>query len=258
MKPARAGGPRSRTWGISTAGTIVPIGMARTWRMTRLIPDPFELYRDFLKGRSGRCVFTGQDGCHAFATEDEIEGNYGSRHDAHHFVWFDTPPEPAGYISDDHIDELLALGRIASTFCEMSGVTAYSRAGLKAAVLLGASRMRKILALPSDGGQVSIDAIDTLPLSLRWQFSKTAITGSIPKTLLIEKMIPLGATVEDGEARGRLLVLARAAAGADFSDIELEAEHWADWAVHCAEREAGIKIAADMLDQLVKDRGRLQ
>lgn len=224
-----------------------------------MLPDPFELYRAFLKGRSGRCVFTGQNGCHAFVTQEEIEATYGSRHDAHHFVWIDTPPEQTGFVSDDHIDELLRLGRIASSFCEMSGVTTYSHAGLKAAVLLGASRMQKILALPSDDGQVTAEAIDTLPLSLRWQFAKSAITGFIAKTFLVEKMIPLGATVEDGEARGRLLVLARAATGAGFSDIELEAEHWADWAVHSAEREIRIEeAAAGMLDQLLKDRGRMQ
>ena len=90
-------------------------------------PDPFQLYCDFLKGRSGRCVFTGQDGCHAFATEEEIDATYGSRHDGHHFVWLDARPDLVGFISDEHIDELLTEGRIASTFCEMSGVTAYRR-----------------------------------------------------------------------------------------------------------------------------------
>lgn len=222
-------------------------------------PDPFQLYCDFLKGRPGHCVFTQQDGCHAFATEDEIDASFGSRHDGHHFVWLDACPDLVGFVSDDHIDELLKLGRIASTFCEMSGLTNYSHAGLKAAVLLGASRMQRVLALPAENGQVAADAFSTLPLALRWQFSSMALVGSVPLALLIEKMIPLGATVEDGEARGRLLVLARAAAGAALSDIELEAEHWADWAVHCAERENRIEeIAADMLDQLVKDRGRLQ
>lgn len=222
-------------------------------------PDAFQLYCDFLKGRPGCCIFTQQDGCHAFATEDEIDATFGSRHDGHHFVWLDAPPGQVGFVSDDHIDELLKLGRIASTFCEMSGLTTYSRAGLKAAVLLGASRMQRVLALPAENGQVAADAFNTLPLALRWQFASVAILGSVPLALLVEKMIPLGATVEDGEARGRLLVLARTAAGADLSDIQLEAEHWADWAVHCAQRETRIEeIAADMLDQLVKDRGRLQ
>ena len=72
-------------------------------------------------------------------------------------------------------------------------------------------------------------------------------------------MVPLGATVEDGEARGRLLVLARRAVGADLSGIDLEAGHWADWAVHSAERNARIEEAAEnLLDQLIKDRGKLQ
>jgi hypothetical protein len=227
--------------------------------MSRVNADPFLRYCDFLKGRPGRCTFTQQDGCHAFATEDEIDATFGSCHDGHRFVWLDAPPGQVGFISDNHIDELLARGRIASTFCEMSGLTAYSHAGLKAAVLLGASRMQKVLALPAERGQVASDTLNTLPLALRWQFASLALVASVPITLLVEKMIPLGATVEDGEARGRLLVLARKAAGADLSDIELEAEHWADWAVHCAARENRIEeIAADMLDQLVKDRGRLQ
>lgn len=222
-------------------------------------PDPFQLYCDFLKGRPGRCAFTQQNGCHAFATEDEIDATFGSRHDGHHFVWLDARPDLVGFVSDDHIDELLAAGRIASTFCEMSGLTAYSRAGLKASVLLGASRMQKVLALPAENGQVAPDTLNTLPLALRWQFAPMALFGSVSLTLLVERMMPLGATVEDGEARGRILVLARTAAGADLSDLELEAEHWADWAIHCAERETRIEeIATDMLDQLVKNRGRLQ
>ena len=222
-------------------------------------PDPFQLYCDFLKGRPGRCVFTGQDGCHAFATEDEIDATYGSRRDGHHFVWLDTRPDLIGFVNDDHIDTLLTAGRIASTFCEMSGVTAYSRDGLKTAVLLGATRMQKVLDLPAPDGKVPADAIGTLPLSLRWQFASSALAGSVPHALLVEKMVPLGATVEDGEARGRLLVLARRAVGADLSDIDLEAGHWADWAVHSAERNARIEEAAeDLLDQLIKDRGRLQ
>ena len=222
-------------------------------------PDPFQLYCDFLKGRSGRCVVTGRDGCHAFATEEEIDATYGSRHDGHHFFWLDARPDLVGFISDEHIDELLTEGRIASTFCEMSGVTAYSRDGLKAAVLLGATRMQTVLDLPAEDGKVSADAIDTLPLSLRWQFASSALAGSVPHALLVEKMVPLGATVEDGEARGRLLVLARRAVGADLSDIDLEAEHWADWAVHSAERNARIEEAAEnLLDQLIKDRGKLQ
>lgn len=222
-------------------------------------PDPFQLYCDFLKGRPGRCIFTQQDECHAFATEDEIDASFGSRHDGHHFVWLNARPDLVGFVSDDHIDELLKLGRIASTFCEMSGLTTYSHAGLKAAVLLGASRMKKVFALPAENGKITPDTLNTLPLALRWQFAPMALFGSVSLTLLVERMIPLGATVEDGEARGRILVLARKAAGADLSDIELEAEHWADWAVHCAEREARTEeIAAKMLDQLIKDRGRLQ
>lgn len=218
-------------------------------------PDPFQLYCDFLKGRAGRCVFTGRDGCHAFATEEEIDATYGSRHDGHHFVWLDL----VGFTSDNHIDELLTEGRIASTFCEMSGVTAYSRDGLKAAVLLDATRMQKVLDLPAQDGMVSAAVIDTLPLSLRWQFTSSALAGSVPHALLVEKMVPLGATVEDGEARGRLLVLARRAVGAGLSDIDLEAEHWTDWAVHSAERNARIEEAAEnLLDQLIKDRGKLQ
>ena len=39
--------------------------------MSRLNPDPFQLYCDFLKGRPGRCIFTQQDECHAFATDKE-------------------------------------------------------------------------------------------------------------------------------------------------------------------------------------------
>lgn len=221
--------------------------------------DSFQLYCDFLRGRAGRCAFTQQDGCHAFATEDEIDATYGSRHDGHHFVWLDTRPDVVGFVSDDCIDGLLAAGRIASTFCEMSGVTAYSREGLKAAVLLGASRMQKVLDLPAEDGKVSAAAINTLPLSLRWQFAGLALTNTVSRALLVEKMIPLGATVEDGEARGRLLVLARRAVSDDLSDITLEAGHWADWALQSAERDARLEeSAADLLDQFVKDRKKLQ
>lgn len=222
-------------------------------------PDPFQLYCNFLKGRPGRCIFTGHDGCHAFATDDEIDATYDSRHDGHHFVWLNARPDLVGFVSDDHIDELLMAGHIASTFCEMSGVTSYSRDGLKAAVLLGATRMQKVLDLPAENGKVSATTIDTLPLSLRWQFARSALAGSVPHALLVEKMVPLGATVEDGEARGRLLVLTRRAVGADLSDIDLEAGHWADWAVQSAERNARIEeTAEDLLHQLIKDRGRLQ
>jgi len=224
--------------------------------MTR---DPFTLYRDFLKGRAGRCAFTGNEGCHAFATEDEIETTFGSRHDGQHFVWIGAGPELVGYISDSHIDALLSSGQIASTFWEMSGITPYSHAGHKAAFLLGATRMQKVLALPSEAGQVEAKAIDALPLSLRWQFAGVCLVGYAPHAYLVEKMIPLGTMVEDGEARGRLVVLARASIGAGFSDIERDAEHWADWAIQSAERRVRLDEDADgMLAQLIKARRTLQ
>lgn len=196
-------------------------------------PDSFQLYCNFLRGRPGCCVFTQQNECHAFITEDEIEATYGSRHDGHHFVWLDAQPDLIGFVSDEYIDEMLSLGHIVPMFYTMNGFTTYNRAGLKAAVLLGAARMCQVLALPSDAGQVMADTIDTLPLCLRWQFTMMISDSSIPHAMLIEKMIPLGATVEDGEARGRLLALARTAVGANLSDIEQEAGRWADWAAQC-------------------------
>src|SRR5690606_28944914 len=82
------------------------------------MPDAMQLYCDFLAGQSGTCIFTGEDGCHAFVTEDEIEATFGSRHDGKHFAWLDRKPgevgpEGLGFLSDDHIDILLAENRIA-------------------------------------------------------------------------------------------------------------------------------------------------
>lgn len=45
------------------------------------MPNAIQLYRDFLAGKPGTCIFTGEEGCHAFVTEDEIDATFGSRHD---------------------------------------------------------------------------------------------------------------------------------------------------------------------------------
>ena len=68
---------------------------------------------------------------------------------------------------------------------------------------------------------------------------------------------------EDGEARGRLVVLSRIAAGADLADIEDEAERFAAWvADRVAREEATDEITRQMLEQLTSDRpqgkGKLQ
>ena len=137
------------------------------------MPDAIQLYRDFLAGKPGTCIFTGMDGCHAFVTEDEIEATYGSRHDTRHFVRLDrrpgeVGPEGVGFVSDDHIDALLAGQRIAFTYSDKGGPVGENREGVKAAFLLGADRMSRVLALAVDAQKrVPADAIDSLPLGLR-------------------------------------------------------------------------------------------
>ena len=233
------------------------------------MPDAMQLYREFLAGKPGTCIFTGVEGCHAFVTEDEIEATYGSRHDGHHFVWLDRKPgevgpEGIGFVSDDYIDVLLARHRIAFTYSDMGGPLGETHEGVKAAFLLGAARMSRVLALPVDAEKrVPADAIDTLPLGRRIRIERLALPSPIPLARNVEKMIPLGATIEDGEARGRLDVLSRIAAGADLADIEDEAERFAAWvADRVAREEATDEITRQMLEQLTSDRpqgkGKLQ
>src|SRR5690554_6579273 len=102
------------------------------------MPDGrMELYRRFLDGEPGTCIFTGVEDCHAFTTEDEIEAAPGSRHygdteilgsivladrEEHarrRFAWITPPPEIIGYVSDDHIDKLLSPGLIAGAYCDV-------------------------------------------------------------------------------------------------------------------------------------------
>lgn len=226
--------------------------------------DAIHLYRRFLAGEAGTCIFTGKQGCHAFVTEDEIDATDGSRHDNRHFVWLDRKageigPEGIGFISDDHIDVLLAKRRIAFTYSDKDGPAFENREGVKAAFLIGAARMSRVLGLPVDAEKrVPPDAIDTLPLVLRVRIS-LALPSPIPLARLVEKMIPLGTTVEDAEARGRLVVLSRIAVGADLIGIEDEAERFAAWIVDRAAREENVgEIFNQMLDQLARDKGKLQ
>lgn len=208
------------------------------------MPDTMRLYRDFLAGKPGTCIFTGKDGCHAFASEDEIDATYGSRHDKQLFLWLNPERAPVGFVSDDHIDELLRLGRIA--LANPPDPAAFDRAALKAAFMLGAQRMRNVLALPaSASGEVQPEALESLPLSLRVRLAGLVEYGPVPLSLLVEKAIPLGAAVEDAEARGRLVELSRAATGADCSDIESEAERWSEWIADLAARQARLDEITD-------------
>lgn len=222
--------------------------------------DAIHLYRRFLADKPGTCIFTGQDDCHAFVTEDEIDATYGSRHDNHHFVWLGDLPGEVGFISDDHIDVLLAKRRIAFTSSDKDGPAGENREGLKAAFLLGVVRMSRILGLPVDAQKrVPPDAIETLPLALRIRVERLALPAPIPLARLIEKTIPLGATIEDAEARGRLVVLSRVAVGEDLRDIEDEAERCAAWIADRAAREQHAdEITRQVLDQLARDKGKLQ
>ena len=150
------------------------------------MPDAIQLYRDFLAGKPGTCIFTGMDGCHAFVTEDEIEATYGSRHDTRHFVRLDrrpgeVGPEGVGFVSDDHIDALLAGQRIAFTYSDKGGPVGENREGVKAAFLLGADRMSRVLALAVDAQKrVPADAIDSLPLGLRVRIGRLGLPPPIP------------------------------------------------------------------------------
>lgn len=222
--------------------------------------DAIHLYRRFLAGKPGTCIFTGRDGCHAFVTEDEIDATAGSRHDTRHFVWLGAPHGEIGFVSDDHIDVLLAKGRIAFSYSDKSGPADANHDGVKAAFLLGAARMGLVLGLPADAQKrVPPDAIDTLPLVLRVRIESLALPSPIPLARIVEKMIPLGATVEDAEARGRLVVLSRVAVGADLTGIEDEAERFAAWVTDRAAREAEAdEITSQMLDQLARGMGKLQ
>lgn len=227
--------------------------------------DAIHLYRRFLAGEPGTCIFTGRDGCHAFVTEDEIDATAGSRHDTRHFVWLDRKPgeigpEGVGYISDDHIDVLRAGHRIACSYSDKDGPAGENHDGVKATFMLGAFRMSRVLALPVDAERrVPSDAMDTLPLVLRARLERLALPPPVPLARLVEKTIPLGATVEDAEARGRLAVLSRIAVGADLTDIEDEAERCAAWIVDRAAREENAgEILDQMLDQLARDKGKLQ
>ena len=214
--------------------------------------DAIDHYRRFLAGEQGICIFTRQEDCYAFATEDEIEATYGSRHDGHHFVWLGALPGKVGFVSDDHIDALLASGHVAFFYSEMSGPIDGDHQTLKAAFLLGAARMKCILDLPVDAEKrVQRTAIDTLPLSQRVLAQSLALPAPIPLARLVEAMLPLGANAKNAEARGRLAVLARAAADADLCDIEGEAERCAAWIVDRASREKQVdEITSDMFDKL--------
>lgn len=227
--------------------------------------DAIRLYRRFLSGRSGTCIFTGKDGCHAFVTEGEIEATAGSRHDLHHFVWLDHKPGEIGphgisFVSDDHIDVLLAKRRIALIYSERDGPVATQHEALKAAFLLGAARMGRVLVLPVDEQKrVLPETVDTLPLSLRVLIERLALPAPIPLARLVEKIIPLAAAVEDAEARGRIFVLARVAVGANLAGVEEEAEHCAAWIVDRVGRQAAADdIIGPMLDRIATDRGKLQ
>lgn len=228
-----------------------------------------QLYSAFLAGEPGTCIFTGTQGCHAFVTEDEIEATYGSRHDSRHFVWLDRKPgeigpEGVGFISDDQIDMLLAGHRIAFTYSEKGGPLGEKRDGIAAAFLLGADRMSRVLALPVDAqNRVPASAIDSLPLGLRVHLEPLAATAPASLARLVEKMIPLGATIEDGEARGRIVTLSRVATGAALTDLHDEAERFAEWAAYREAREdAAEEISRQMLQHLTlgraRGKGRLQ
>lgn len=228
--------------------------------------DAMHLYRQFLAGEPGTCIFTGRDGCHAFVTEDEIGATAGSRHDTRHFVWLDRKPgeigpEGVGFVSDDHIDVLLAGHRIACSYSDRDGPAGENQDGVKATFLLGVFRMSRVLALPFDAEKrVPPDAIDTLPLVLRARFERLALASPAPLARLVEKAIPLGAGVEDAEARGRLAVLSRVAIGADLNDLEDEAERFAAWVVdRDARKAAADEITRKALEKLARDRkGKLQ
>ncbi|SIS92390.1 hypothetical protein [Phaeovulum vinaykumarii] len=233
------------------------------------MPDAIQLYRDFLAGKPGTCIFTGEEGCHAFVTEDEIDATFGSRHDTRHFVWLDRKPgeigpEGLGFVSDDYIDTLLAGHRIAFTFSDRAGPPGDNREGVKAAFLLGADRMRRVLALPVDANKcVSADAIAALPLGLRGHLETRTLPALVPLARLVERMIPLGATIEDGEARGRLVVLSRIATGMSLDGLDDEAERFAIWAAdHAAREDQANEITRQMLDQIPDDltqrKGKLQ
>lgn len=227
--------------------------------------DAFHLYRRFLAGQAGVCIFTSTEGCRAFITEDEIDAGPGSRHDTRHFVWLDrnpgeVGPEGIGFISDDHIDVLLAKRRIAFSYSDAGGPAGDNREGVRATFLVGAARMSRILGLPVDEQRrVLPDAIDTLPLVLRAHIKRLALLSPIPLARLIEKMMPLGAGIEDAEARGRLVALARIAAGEGLNDIEDEAERCAAWITDRATRQATAdEIVNQKIARLVRDKGRLQ
>lgn len=222
--------------------------------------DAIHLYRRFLAGKPGTCIVTRQSGCHAFATGDEIEATYGSRHDGHHFVWLGPLPGTLGFVSDDHIDALLASRSIAFAYSEMSGPIGDDPESLKAAFRLGAARMGRVLGLPVDAERrVSSDAIATLPLVLRIKLESLDLPSPAPLAALVELTIPLGATIEDAEARGRLAVLSRAAIGADLNGIDDEAERCAAWiADRFAREEQADEISRQMLDQLVHGKDRPQ
>ena len=97
------------------------------------------------------------------------------------------------------------------------------------------------------------------PAARAARLERLALPSPVPLARLVEKTIPLGATVEDAEARGRLAVLSRIAVGANLTDIEDEAERCAAWIVDRAAREgtAG-EVFNQMLDQLARDKVRLQ
>jgi hypothetical protein len=186
--------------------------------------DAMHLYRQFLAGKPGPCIFTGKDDCHAFVTEDEIDATTGSRHDTRHFVWLDRKPgeigpKCVGYVSDDHIDVLLAGHRIAYSYSDRDGPAGENHDGVKATFLLGVFRMSRVLALPLDAEKrVPSDAIDTLPLVLRARFE-------------------------------RLAVLSRVAVGADLNDLEDEAERCAAWVV---DRDARQSRADEVTRQMLE------
>lgn len=147
---------------------------------------------------------------------------------------------------------MLAANRIALYDSDGDELLGESHEGIKAAFLLGANRMSRIMALPVDAQKcVPSEAISSLPLGLRVHIDGLGLPEPFALAQLVEKMIPLKMTITDSEARGRLFVLSRVAVGADLSDIEDEAERFAAWAVDHARREkATNEITRQMLKQL--------
>lgn len=111
--------------------------------------------------------------------------------------------------------------------------------------------MSRVLARPVDANKcVSADTIASLPLGLRTRLETLVLPAPVALARLIERMIPLGATIEDGEARGRIIVLSRIATGMSLDGLGDEAERFAIWAANHAARED----KADEISRALMDR----